>query len=79
MPVRPHAKLKRGKARSTFTQTYATATLTHANSTYAAPSGGATQDAEGRASLAQLAVDVANLKQVVNSLIDTLQDQGLVG
>ena len=32
------------------------------SATYAAPAGGATVDAEGRASLAQLAADLADMK-----------------
>ena len=61
-----------------YTQTYSTANKTHANSTYAAPAGGGTVDAECRASLAQLAVDVVDVKQLANSIIDDLQAYGLV-
>jgi hypothetical protein len=78
MATRPHATLKKLQTRQAYTQTYSTADRTHANSTYVAPSGGATQDAEGRASLAQLAVDVVDLKQLVNALIDDLQTLTLI-
>lgn len=78
MATRPHAILRKLQTRQAYTQTYSTADRTHANSTYAAPSGGGTQDAEARASLAQLAVDVADLKQLVNALIDDMQTLGLI-
>lgn len=61
-----------------YTQTYSTTTKTHANSTYVAPSGGATVDTQCRASLAQLAVDVVVLKNLINSVIDDLQSLGVL-
>lgn len=64
---------------SAYTQTYSTADKTHANSTYAAPSGGATVDTQCRASLAQLATDVVDVKQLINAVIDDLQALGLAG
>jgi len=78
MPARPHATLKKLQTRQAYTQTYSTATRTHAASTYVAATGGATQDAEARAAQVQLAADVVNLKQLVNGLIDDLQTLGLL-
>jgi len=63
---------------SAFTQTYATASKTIAVLTYAAASGGATVDAECRASLAQLAADVLAMKQNDNAIIDDGQILGLL-
>ena len=60
-----------------YTQTYSTANRTVANITYAAPSGGATVDTQCRASLAQLAADCVNLRQLISSLIDDEQGYGL--
>lgn len=61
-----------------YTQTYATASKTVPNMTYAAPVGGATVDTEGRASLAQLAADVLAYLQVITAMIDDGQSLGLL-
>jgi hypothetical protein len=66
-----------GTRASVYTQTYSTTTKTHSNSTYAAPSGGATIDANARTSLGQLAADVTVVKNLINSVIDDLQAYGL--
>ena len=72
---------------SAFTQTYATATKTHANLTYVAPAAyGAGANGYSTAAMAAavhaaviaLAADVANVKQVLNSVIDDLQSMGLL-
>ncbi len=69
-----------------YTQTYATATRTHANPTattptaYAAGANGystAAKAQEMRDLIAALVVDVANIKQVLNSVIDDSQANGL--
>jgi hypothetical protein len=74
---------------SAFTQTYSTATKTHAAVTQLAAPAGGTGVAAGAWSTAanrDLAIasinaarnDIANLKQVVNAIIDDLQAQGLL-
>jgi len=72
---------------SAFTQTYATASKTHANLTYSAPATyGAGANGYSTAAMASavhaaviaLAADVANVKQVLNSVIDDLQSMGLL-
>lgn len=72
----------------TFTQTYSTATLTHANqtavdpATYGAGTNGYSTAAMAQAIHAEVIahkVDIANVKQVVNQLIDILQAFNLVG
>lgn len=69
-----------------YTQTYATATRTHSNITATAPSayaGGANgystaaKAQEVRNAAAALVTDMANVKQVLNSVIDDLQGYGL--
>lgn len=73
-----------------YTQTYATATRTHAAETSAnfpaggtgAAAGGWDTDTNRDLAITRfnaLRADVANLKQIVNSLIDDLQEKGLVG
>jgi len=73
---------------SAFTQTYSTATRTHANLTYSAPAAyGAGANGYSTAAMASavhaaviaLAADLTNLKQVVNALIDDHQAIGLAG
>ncbi len=72
-----------------FTQTYSTATKTHSNPTAAAPgdlvatSGGWGADSEVNfdkisTALDALVADMANVKQVVNQIIDDLQTEGLL-
>jgi hypothetical protein len=72
---------------SAFTQTYATASKTHSNLTYVAPAAygaGANGYSTGamaaavHAAVIALAADVANVKQVLNSVIDDLQSMGLL-
>lgn len=72
---------------SAFTQTYATASKTHSNLTYVAPAAyGAGANGYSTAAMAAavhaaviaLAADVANVKQVLNSVIDDLQSMGLL-
>jgi len=72
---------------SAFTQTYSTASKTHANLTYSAPAAyGAGANGYSTAAMASavhaaviaLAADVANVKQVLNSVIDDLQSMGLL-
>ena len=74
---------------SAFTQTYSTASKTHANVTQlAAPAGGTGTAAGGWSTAANrdLAItsinaarnDIANIKQVLNALIDDLQAEGLI-
>jgi hypothetical protein len=79
-----------GAVATAYTQTYATATKTHANPTgVAVVTTGVTQTtpfgfvgaAQGDAlstTLNQVIVDLANLKQVVNSIIDDLMSRGIV-
>ena len=74
-----------------YTQTFATADKTHANPTAAAvvttavtqtsPFGfvGAAQGDAISTTINQLVVDVADIKALVNSVIDDLQALGLVG
>lgn len=62
--------------RAAYTQTYSTASRTVATITYVAPAGGATIDTQCRASLAQLAADCVNLRQLIGSLIDDSQALG---
>lgn len=47
--------------------------------TYVAPSGGTTVDAEARASLAQLAADVAALRSTVTTMLQDARTRGLNG
>ena len=70
-----------------YTQAYATATRTHSNPTASTPSayaGGANgystaaKAQELRDQIAALVADVANIKQVLNSVIDDLQAYGLL-
>lgn len=74
---------------SAFTQTYATASKTHANLTASNPPAGGTGTAAGGyntaanrdlmiASLTNAIADIVNLKQVVNAIIDDLQLEGLL-
>lgn len=78
-----HAAAARGAA---YTQTYATATRTHANvtatdpSAYAAGSNGYSTAAIAsavHAAVIALRNDVINIKQLVNSIIDDLQANGM--
>lgn len=71
-----------------YTQTYSTATRTHSNITAVAPSayaGGANgystaaKAQEVRDAAAALVADIANVKQVLNQVIDDLQSFGLLG
>jgi hypothetical protein len=71
-----------------YTQTYSTATRTHANLTYSAPAAyGAGANGYSTAAMASavhaaviaLAADLTNLKQVVNALIDDHQEIGIAG
>jgi len=73
-----------------YTQTYATADKTHAAVTQSTPPAGGTGATEGAydtaanrdlmiASITAGAVDLLDLKQLVNALIDDLQAVGLVG
>lgn len=54
------------------------AAVAAATTTYVAPTGGATQDAECRAALAQLAADAGNLVTKLNSVLTTLRAQALI-
>lgn len=78
-----HAAGARGAA---YTQTYATTTRTHANVTATAPSAYAagsngystgTKASEVHAAVIALRDDVINVKQIVNSIIDDLQANGM--
>lgn len=46
-----------------------------AAATYAAPSGGVTQDAEARAAIAQLAADNASIRTAINTLLSRQRDR----
>ena len=72
-----------------YTQTYSTADRTHANVTQSTPPAGGTGATEGAydtavnrnlmiASITAGAVDLLDLKQLVNSIIDDLQAYGLL-
>jgi hypothetical protein len=72
-----------------YTQTYATASRTHANITASNPPAGGTGATAGAydtaanrnamiTSLTNVIADVANVKQVLNSVIDDLQANGLL-
>jgi len=74
---------------SAYTQTYTTSTKTQSNLTAAAPPAGGTGTAAGAydtaahrnamiTSLTNLITDVANVKQVLNAVIDDLQALGLL-
>lgn len=72
------------------TQTYSTAALDVPTATVSAPPAGGTGDAAGAwdtaghrdaaiASINALIADVLALRKVVNTLVDALQDNGLLG